>query len=84
MFRSVVVMVTSTSMLQVAAMQGVILIYTTKECRAVDISLDHGNTPCKTEFLLCAVLLLLAGSSLTLQTKALLVLQPQQEFSYAL
>ena len=27
---------------------------------AVDISLNHGDTPCKTEFLLCAFLLLLA------------------------
>ena len=39
---------------------------TTKGCSqlvvklAVDISLNHGDTPCKTEFLLCAFLLLLA------------------------
>ena len=59
-------METSTSMLQFAAMQGMILVQQIKGCfqlivlLAVDISLNHGDTPCKRKFLLCAFLLLLA------------------------
>ena len=53
-------------MLHVAAMQGMILVQQIRGCSqlvvklAVDISLKHGDTHCKTEFLLCAFLLLLA------------------------
>jgi len=77
-------METSTSMLQVAAMQGMIPIQRIKGCcqlvvqLAVDISLNHGDMYSLQNRILDMCISVTSGY-LTLQTKALLVLQPQQE-----